>query len=220
MANYKFATLGIALIATAGCNGTLSPVSSNEELPGYFPINAVAYLFQGSAVQWNQNYAVSVAHIPLLPDVVHHCSTGCDLVFLRHNADGILPVWRSAIAGEAVETVGNSPLLITIKGTGTHKTPKARLDRKGDSTAYALNDAPVAQGMSGGPVYGKDGAVLGMTVGIFQPHSPLPIALKSSKRLSAYLPYEIVQREWRLFTERQAAALREQNRKTNLLTKS
>ncbi|MBU4633460.1 S1C family serine protease [Pseudomonas chlororaphis] len=220
MASYKSAVLGVALIALSGCNGTLSRVASDEMLPGYFPVNSIAYLFQASAIQWNQHYAVSVAHIPLLTDVVYRCSTGCDLVFLRHEADGALPIWRSAVVGETVKTVGKSPLLITVKGTGTHKASKARLGRTDDDTVYALNDAPVAQGMSGGPVYGRDGAVLGMTVGIFQAQSSLPSALKNNQRLSAYLPYEIIQREWRLFTERQADALCQPHRTDNLLTKS
>jgi hypothetical protein len=206
LTTYKRIALATSLAVLTGCNGTLALVNSDEPLPGYFSLSSAGYLFHGSAIQWNQHYAVSVSHIPMLPNVVYHCSTGCDLVFIRRDADGPLPNWRPTIIGERVETVGQSPMLLTVRGTGTSKAPKVRLDRSGDTTAYALNDAPVVQGMSGGPVYGHDGAVVGMTIGIFRPQTPLPGSIKDSKSLSVYVPYEIIQREWRLFTERQAAA--------------
>ncbi|WP_281686873.1 serine protease [Pseudomonas citronellolis] len=208
MANFRTAVFGITLAALAGCNGTLTPVSSDESLPGYFTVNSTAHLFHGSAVQWNQHYAISAGHIPLLSNVVHRCSTGCDLVFIRHEARGTVPAWRPAVVGETLETVGQSPLLVTVKGSGTSKAIQVRLNRKGDDTAYALSDAPVAKGMSGGPVYGKDDAVVGMTIGIFQPNTPLPAALKNSRSLSVYIPYQVIQREWELFMEGQAAASR------------
>lgn len=214
---FRTMTTGIAFSLLIGCNGTLRPVSSDEPLPGYFKVSSGApapYLFQGSAVQWNQQYAVSAAHLPLLANVVYRCSTGCDLVFIRHDAEGSVPAWRPATPNEAVKTVGLSPLLVTVKGTGTSKAPGVSLDRAGDNTVYALNDAAVVQGMSGGPVYGADGAVVGMTIGIFLPQSPLLPNLKNSKSLSVYVPYDIIQREWRLFSERQAEVQRQGSGKT------
>ncbi|WP_165671681.1 trypsin-like peptidase domain-containing protein [Metapseudomonas otitidis] len=159
-------------------------------------------VFLGSAVQWNQRYAVSAAHIPSLSNVVHRCSTGCDLVFIRRDAKAPPPTWRSAITGEALETVGQSPLLITVKGTGTSKAQRVRLNEKGDHTSYALSDAPVVEGMSGGPVYGADDAVVGMTVGIYLPSLPLPPSLANSETLTVYVPYDIIQREWQLYSAR------------------
>ncbi|WP_371365439.1 serine protease [Pseudomonas sp. QL9] len=214
---FRAITMGIMCSLLVGCNGTLRPVSSNELLPGYFKVSSGApafYLFQGSAVQWNQQYAVSAAHIPLLKNVVYRCSTGCDLVFIRHDAEGPVPDWRAPIPDEELKTVGLSPLLITVKGAGTNKALRVNLDRSGDNTAYGLNDAPVVIGMSGGPVYAADGAVIGMTIGIFLPHSPLPPSLQSSRSLSVYVPYDIIQREWRLFSERQAEAQRKYRGKT------
>ncbi|UST72283.1 S1C family serine protease [Pseudomonas siliginis] len=208
----RTSVLGFALSALVGCNGILHPAGINESFPGFFTVSSgapVPYMFQGSAVQWNREYAVSAAHIPLLSNVVHHCSTGCDLVFIRHKAEDLLPTWRPTVAGEKLQTVGLSPFLVTVKGAGTSKGPRVSLNRAGDSTAYALSDAPVVQGMSGGPVYGDDGAVVGMTIGIFLPDSPLLPPLKNSASLSVYVPYDIIQREWRLFSERQAAAMGE-----------
>lgn len=203
----KMAALGIMIAVLTGCNGTLTPVPLDESLPGYFTVNSGApalYLFRGSAIQWNQQYAVSAAHIPLLPDVVHRCSTGCDMVFIRHEAEGPVPTWRPTVVGERLETVGQSPLFVTVRGIGSSRFPTVRLNRSGDSTHYALADAPVAKGMSGGPVYGVDDAVVGMTVGMFLPATPLPASLQEAPSLSVYLPYEIVLREWKLFRARQA----------------
>jgi len=207
MAAIKIAALGLTLSVLVGCNGIPQPTAPDETFPGYFTVSSgipAPYMFQGSAVQWNRQYAVSAAHIPLLSDVVHRCSTGCDLVFIRRDADGSVPTWRPTIVGEKLQTVGLSPFLVTVKGSGTSKGPRVSLNREGDNTPYALNDAPVVQGMSGGPVYGADGAVVGMTVGIFLPQAPLLPSLKNSKSLSVYVPYDIIQREWRLFSERQA----------------
>lgn len=214
MANYKPAAIGLALAFIGGCSTNLELVSPNDALPGYFPVSSgapVPYLFQGSAVQWNRHYAVSAAHIPLLANVVHRCSSGCDLVFIRRDADGPLPTWRPSVVGEPLETVGQSPLLLLVKGSGTSRAQKVLRNKQSDTTAYAINDAPVVEGMSGGPVYGKDRAVVGMTVGIFQPQVPLPAPLQN-KKLSVYVPYEIVQREWQLFMERQNARLPRQDK--------
>jgi len=204
MASFRIAVSGFALLALAGCNATLDPVSPKEPLPGYLTVSSgmpVPYLFQGSAIQWNQHYAVSAAHIPMLPDVVHRCSTGCDLVFIRREAEGPVPNWRPTVVGETLEVVGLSPSLVTVRGIGVSKAAKVRLDRAGDTTAYAVNDAPIVKGMSGGPVYGADDAVVGMTIGIFQPQHPRMGARQNDRKLSVYVPYEIIQKEWRFFME-------------------
>lgn len=205
MRKYNLTILAILLVALAGCSGALTRKASDDLFPGYFSINSAGYIFRGSAIQWNQHYAVSVSHIPMLLNVVHRCSTGCDLVFIRRESEGPLPSWRPTVIGERVQAVGENVMLMTVQGLGTSKAPMVRLDRPGDSTAYALNDAPVVKGMSGGPVYGHDGAVVGMTIGIFRPQTSLPPSISNSKSLSVYVPYEIIQREWRLYVQRQNA---------------
>lgn len=189
-----------------GCNGSLNLVQNEDEFPGYFPVNTAGYLFQGSAIQWNEHYAITAAHIPMLSDVVHTCSTGCDLVFIRHEAEGPVPKWRKPIAGEKVETVGRNPLLMMVEGDGTSKAFKTRLTRPNDNTIYSLTDAPLVVGMSGGPVYGSDKAVLGMNVGIFEPSTKLPAAMSPNGSLSVYVPYETIEREWRLLAAKQMIA--------------
>lgn len=186
-----------------GCDGTLNLVENEAEFPGYFPVNTAGYLFQGSAIQWNEHYAITAAHIPMLSDVAHKCSTGCDLVFIRHKAKGPVPKWRKSIAGEKVENAGRNPLLMMVEGDGTNKAFKTRLTRPNDNTIYGLTDAPLVIGMSGGPVYGSDKAVLGMNVGIFEPSTKLPGAMSPNGSLSVYIPYETIEREWHLLAAKE-----------------
>ena len=141
MASFRTAVSGFALLALAGCNATLDPVSPKESLPGYLTVSSgmpVPYLFQGSAIQWNQHYAVSAAHIPMLPDVVHRCSTGCDLVFIRREAEGPVPNWRPTVVGETLEVVGLSPSLVTVRGIGVSKA--TTLARFADELGISAED--------------------------------------------------------------------------------
>lgn len=196
--------VGCLVLATlAGCNGIPHPIMGDSDFKGRLVVSSgfpLPYMFQGSAVQWNEDYAVTVKHIPLMPDVVHTCSSGCDLVFIRHKAEGPLPEWREFVKGEAVIAMGFSPLLVTVEGQGVAKGARLMMPGKVDATPYAVHDAPIVVGMSGGPVYGADGAVLGITVGMWVGGQPAFGELKSSARLSLFLPYEIVLREWQQFS--------------------
>lgn len=201
-------TLGVLSLLLSGCNGMPSPITTAESYLGYFNVHSSsprAYQVQGVAVQWNQDIAVTVAHIPNLNNVVYSCSSGCDLVFFRHTAEGPLPAWRNVEAGEAVTAVGSSPLSIDVKGEGVAKNTRVRLSDVSDPTPYAVHDGPIMVGMSGGPVYGKDGAVVGITIGMHTDPPPRTGELSGTKRLSIFLPYDIVHREWRLYSARQNA---------------
>jgi hypothetical protein len=211
--NFSHLAITILLsIILSGCNGTLKTVPPDSELPGYIKISSgfpAPSLFHGSGIQWNEEYAVSVSHMPFLSNVVHTCSTGCDLVFIKHKAKELTPNWRKAKTGEPVRTVGTSATYTTLMGEGKSKAVKANLNRKNDNTKYSLTDAPVVKGMSGGPIYTEDNYIIGMTVGIFLPTQ----STYSARSFSAYVPYETILREWKIFKSRNSSS---ENMKLNL----
>src|SRR5262245_47407413 len=95
----------LLVIFGVGCNGFVRPDLSGATTSNYFRVFSgfpIPYVYMASAVQWNEDYAVTVRHIPMVADTVHYCSTGCDLVFFRHRNDGRLPHWRAPRVGETI----------------------------------------------------------------------------------------------------------------------
>ncbi|NBA98624.1 serine protease [Pseudomonas sp. R5(2019)] len=168
----------------------------------WFPVHSgfpLPYVFLASAVQWNEDYAVTAGHIPFITYVQHACSTGCDLVFFKHKARGRIPNWRAPKPGESITAAGSSPYLASAVGRGrVYSTPFFNTnDNSGDR--YAIHDAPLIKGMSGGPVIAADGSVLGINIGYHnitaEEQSKHP-GIKDAQRISVFLPYAVIQREW------------------------
>ena len=68
---------------------------------------------------------------------------------------------------------------------------------------YGVHDAAMAKGMSGGPLLAGDGSVLGINIGFhagWTPPANRP-ELAGMERLSVFVPYQVIQREWLLFQE-------------------
>lgn len=187
---------------TAGCNGMVKPDFSGPANDSYFPVFSgfpVPYLYMASAVQWNEDYAVTTRHTPFIPNVAYNCSTHCDLVFFKHKANGRYPSWRAPRVGESITAVGMSPYMVTTAGKGkVYPTPFINTDEhSGD--LYAIHDAPLVKGMSGGPVIATDGSIVGINVGIYSTtlnDVSSNAGVKGAERISIFIPYSIIAREW------------------------
>lgn len=149
-----------------------------------------------SGIQWNEQYMVTARHVDFLEVKGVSCSQGCDLQFVRKRQDD-KTVWRSASNLESVRAVGvtHGKGLIEHKGT---VLPWMQL-MQGSEVKYQMVSAKIENGMSGGPVYGVDGAVIGMVVGFIDPS-----ALKASdqfkgfEHIGLFLPTAEIERQWGL----------------------
>lgn len=165
------------------------------------------YVLMGTAVQWNEDYAVTVKHIPYIPGSVYQGRS--DVQFFRHKADGV-PLWRAYKPGEAVTAVGFNSLYIPVKGSGHALSSLVRLNTNEGSVMYGTHDGPVAKGMSGGPVFSADGKVVGITVAFLTASDLEAIKrpdLASQPRVSIFLPYVEISREWNRYLAQSKPAM-------------
>jgi hypothetical protein len=193
----------------AGCNGLPQPFISDPVYSQYFVVNSgfpAPFMFQGSAIQWNDDYAVTAKHIPYVSGVVHEGQG--DLVFFKHRSTR-KPEWRQYTDGERLTAVGFSPFLLSLKGSGHAKSSRVTLSDFNDGVRYSFGDMPVVKGMSGGPVFADDGKVVGITVA-FVPkerfiHCKNP-EVAASERVSVFISYEEISKEWELYQRGSATA--------------
>lgn len=212
----KFIKLGIissAISIIAGCNGTIQ-LTTASDAKGYEPVFSgfpLPLFFVASSVQWNEDYAVSAKHTPFLRNVAYTCSTGCDLVFIKRKADNNIPEWRHSVPNEKLTAYGTSPLYVPAKTEGTAMITRLQKDvEANDKKAvelYKLNNMVSMMGMSGGPIYGEDGKVVGITLGFViktlmsnEKLATAPELIKPSS-ISYMMQTEIIEREWKLFQE-------------------
>lgn len=195
------ASLALCAFLT-GCNGIPTPFVSDQVYSQFFVINSgppLPLMFQASAIQWNDDYAVSAKHTPFLWNVAH---TGQgDLVFFKHKSNTV-PQWRQHVGGETLTAAGLSTFLVPVKGTGRALGVRSRMEPLTDKTLYSFTEAPVVKGMSGGPVFGEDAKVVGITIGYlaeryYKKASNQEIA--NSKRLTVFLDYDEIRKEWNRF---------------------
>lgn len=214
----KFIKLGIivsSISLIAGCNGTIQ-LSTASDAKGYksvvsgFPL---PLFFVASSVQWNEDYAVTAKHTPFLRNIAYTCSTGCDLVFIKRKADNNIPEWRHSVPNEKLTAYGTSPLYIPAKTVGTSMGTRLQKDvemnDKKSIELYKLNNMATIMGMSGGPIYGEDGKVVGITLGFVikslmssEKLATVPELIKPST-ISYMMQTEIIEREWKLFQEQE-----------------
>ena len=103
----KMLLLSFLAVSLSGCNGYVQPIGSSGAssfrdhslVHSGMPLPA---FFMGTATQWNEDYAVTARHIPLVKKVVYRCEDGCDLVFIKRKAKGKTPEWREPVPGKKV----------------------------------------------------------------------------------------------------------------------
>ena len=200
----KFAACLAICSALAGCNGIPTPFINDPVYSQFFVVNSgppLPLMFQGSAVQWNADYAVTAKHIPFLWNVAHK-GRG-DLVFFKHKSDKV-PVWRQYVGGEAVTAAGLSPFLVPVRSSGHAKVSRVTLLDFNDGVRYGLSDMALVKGMSGGPVFGQDNQVVGINIGFIwagnYKNSPNP-EIAATERASIFLPYDEILKEWNVFQD-------------------
>lgn len=199
----------LLFLVLTGCNGWVSPETDRNLTDRYFSVFSgppLPGVLVASAVQWNADYAVTAAHTPFLTNQAYRCSTGCDLLFITHKADGQIPRWRDFRPGEAVTALGSSSLLIPMSAQGRVWPTSFIKSGSGSQERYGVHDAAIAKGMSGGPLIAGDGSVLGINIGYSKDWSAPANRPEQAGmvRLSVFVPYSVILREWRLFEARAA----------------
>ncbi|UXH39237.1 serine protease [Pseudomonas promysalinigenes] len=156
-------------------------------------------LLMATAIQWNEEYAVTAKHTPFLRDVVHE-GLG-DVVFFKHKANKV-PQWRQFVPGESVTAVGFNSLMMPVQGKGHTLASLVRLSGTPGSVFYSVHDGPITKGMSGGPVFADDGNVVGMNVAYIakdQIDARTRPDLADKQRISVFMSYSEIDKEWRRF---------------------
>ncbi|WEL58207.1 serine protease [Pseudomonas kermanshahensis] len=186
----------------SGCNGVPTSYVSDPVYSQAFVVTSGAplpLLLMASAIQWNEDYAVTAKHTPFLRNVVHE-GLG-DVVFFKHKASEV-PHWRQYIPGESVTAVGFNSLMIPVQGKGHALPSLVRLEGTPGSVFYSLHDGPMVKGMSGGPVFADDGQVVGINIA-FIPKNEIDARtrpdLADKERVSVFMSYSEIDKEWRRF---------------------
>jgi hypothetical protein len=157
-------------------------------------------LLMGTAVQWNDEYAVTVKHLPFVSGSVFQ-GRG-DVQFFRHKAASA-PRWRQYQPGETVTAVGFNSLYLPMQGEGKTLTAMVRLSANDGGVMYGTHTGSTAKGMSGGPVFAQDGSAVGISVAYLDQNRLQKLKradLSSQPQVSIFLPYAEINREWQRFS--------------------
>ncbi|WDY60662.1 trypsin-like peptidase domain-containing protein [Pseudomonas sp. PSKL.D1] len=186
----------------SGCNGMPTSYVSDPVYDQAFVVTSGAplpMLLMATAIQWNEDYAVTAKHTPFLKDVVHE-GLG-DVVFFKHKADQV-PAWRQYVPGESVTAVGFNSLMMPVQGKGHTLQSLVRMEGTPGSVFYSTHDGPITKGMSGGPLFAADGKVVGINVAFIakdEIDARNRPDLADKERVSVFLSYSEIDKEWRRY---------------------
>lgn len=191
-----------AMMLLSGCNGVPTSYLSDPVYSQAFLVTSgppLPMLLMASAIQWNEDYAVTAKHTPFLRHVVHE-GLG-DVVFFKHKAAKV-PLWRQYVPGEGVTAVGFNSLMMPVQGKGHALPSLVRLEGTPGSVFYSVHDGPVVKGMSGGPVFADDGTVVGINIAII-PRGEIDASkrpdLIGKARISVFMSFSEIDKEWRRY---------------------
>lgn len=246
MFSRSFAVLVTVATLLSGCAGQTSPsvglvafetVTTKEMVTPRGKTIDRAYSM-GSGAQWNADYVVTARHVLLDASqgrAEFECNTGCDLKFVQRAATSGIPSWRERTRGESLAAVG-----YTIKPDATDpgRVTRRKVVANGFDADIAtrttvdgnnwlmLARMDTVNGMSGGPLYGADGNIVGILTGSTMlkresgfyydadgnqvaPAPQSADAVTEGKLLAyaVYIPYSMIHEQWQRFASSSPSTL-------------
>jgi hypothetical protein len=196
-------TLLAACALISGCNGMSTAFVKDSVNDQAFLVHSggpLPMLMMGTAVQWNDEYAVTVKHLPYVSGSVFK-GRG-DVQFFKRKAVQA-PQWRQYRPGEAVTAVGYNAFYVPMQGHGRTLAAMVRLDAADGGVMYGTHDGSTVSGMSGGPVLADDGQVVGISVAYLDKERLQKLKradLNSQSQVSIFLPFAEINREWKRYS--------------------
>lgn len=186
----------------SGCNGMSTAFEKDPVQDQAFLVYSggpLPMMLMGSAVQWNDEYAVTVKHLPYVSG--SEFEGRGDVQFFRKAANA--PQWRQYQPGETVTAIGFNTFYMPTQGQGQTLKAMVRLDAKDGGVMYGTHTGATVKGMSGGPVFAEDGDAVGISVAYLDKSRLEDLKrpdLSSQSQVSIFLPYAEINREWQRFS--------------------